>query len=770
LLRLRWCWLTWVASIFCLAWESCWARPQIIEQALFQPEGQVEFEPVQLPHDWPSLADSRPLRRAIYQVHFDVGQVAPDSSHLWALSTRRVSTRYRISVGDQLLAVGETGHADQSPQHVHGLIVMIPPALLHAGVNTLTLEIDAEQGRGLARLEVGPRDEVVSDHDHYEALFSTLPQIANAGTIPFALVLIALWAFRRQEQAIGLFALAWLPTGLRNYGVYMATAPLGADAWRASVVLGRVGSAIFFALFAIAMSRERWPRLRHICLASLVMLTLFVIAAIWAGRLSAWRYYLYPLGIPFGVLAVGLLWIRARSEPVGLASAITLAALAVLTAGIHDELMVLGRLGIEAEEWLPWVSPVVFICVSLGLITRAARALGEVEALNAELEQRVTTRTIELVSANAEKSRFLAAASHDLRQPLHSITLLVALLSRRAATPDISTLAERLDASVSGMHSTLDALLDLSSLDAGAEVPKIEALAIGDLLARVAQDLRPDATERGLALRVHPSTLWVSSDATMLRRMVQNLVTNAIRYTPHGGVLLGARPRGDQVSIEVWDTGIGIAPEQHEAIFHEFVQLRNPGRDRSKGVGLGLSIVRRLASLLGAQIVLTSRPGHGSVFRLRLPRVTLNYAVSDPASAANRSDASGLFVVVIDDDEAVRFSMMALLSELGCRVVTAASSQEALTELTQHLRMPDAAIVDYRLGCETGHAATAALRRGIDEQLPVALITGDLVVPDYPHAGVPAPVIMRKPVEVRDLCAWLSQVKAAVAAKNVSSD
>jgi CheY-like chemotaxis protein len=214
--------------------------------------------------------------------------------------------------------------------------------------------------------------------------------------------------------------------------------------------------------------------------------------------------------------------------------------------------------------------------------------------------------------------------------------------------------------------------------------------------------------------------------------------------------------------IEVWDTGIGIPHDQHEAIFDEFVQLENPERDRRKGVGLGLSIVRRLAGLLDVKVMVASRPGRGSVFRVRVPRILVAFARPGPVAANDCVDASGLFVVVIDDDEAVRFGMMALLTELGCRVVTAASSQEALTELARHLRIPDAAIVDYRLGGETGHAAITALRKDIDERLPVALITGDLTVPDCPAAGLPAPLIMRKPVAVRDLGAWLSQVKAAL--------
>jgi hypothetical protein len=350
LLKTGWKWLTSAGGLFWLAAATASPQPglQLLEQALFQPMGAVGWQAVHLPHEWPPRVDGPPLRQASYEVRFDAGEQAPGPNEVWAMSVRRFSTRYHVSVNGQLVAANEAGRADQLPQHVHDLLVEIPPGLLHAGENLLTLRIDAEQERGLAPIRIGPRDAVLAESEGYEALHLTLPQLANAATVPFALALIVLWVVRRQESAPGLFALAWLPTALRNYGVYLASAAISSDALRASVVLGRVASAILFALFAISISSRPWPRLRRLCWASLAALGLVVVAAIAAGQLTEWRYYIYPLGIPFGALAVGILWLRVRGEPVGVVVAFVVVGLAVLGAAVHDELIVMGRRGVVA--------------------------------------------------------------------------------------------------------------------------------------------------------------------------------------------------------------------------------------------------------------------------------------------------------------------------------------------------------------------------------------------------------------------------------------
>ncbi len=243
----------------------------------------------------------------------------------------------------------------------------------------------------------------------------------------------------------------------------------------------------------------------------------------------------------------------------------------------------------------------------------------ELDFENARLVAELTGKSRALEQANVAKTRFLAAASHDLRQPLHALTLLVALLAERTRQHGVEDLIARLDQSAEAMESLLNAILDISRLDAGVEHPQLEALSSAALLERVERQFMPVAAAQGLSLRVRVASHSIHSDAAMLARMLDNLVSNALRYTRRGGVLVGVRKRGERLAFEVWDTGVGIAADRLDEVFHEFVQLDNPGRDRSKGLGLGLSIVRRTAQLLGHGIEVASRPGRGSVFRLLVP-------------------------------------------------------------------------------------------------------------------------------------------------------
>ncbi|MBI3575281.1 MAG: sensor histidine kinase [Gammaproteobacteria bacterium] len=252
----------------------------------------------------------------------------------------------------------------------------------------------------------------------------------------------------------------------------------------------------------------------------------------------------------------------------------------------------------------------------------------------AGLEQKVAERTQELAAANQAKVRFIAAASHDLRQPMHALGLFVAQLQGKLHDAEARRIAERVEAAVSALQELLDALLDISRLDAGTIQPNVSDFGVAPLLARIEANLAADAREKGLAFRVAPCRFAVRSDAMLLERILINLATNAVRYTGRGGVLLGCRRRGERVRIEVWDSGIGIAPEHQRAIFQEFYQVGNPERDRHTGIGLGLAIATRLARLLGGRIEVRSQPGKGSMFAVEVPRaaaVPMSVAVTPSA-------------------------------------------------------------------------------------------------------------------------------------------
>ena len=372
-----------------------------------------------------------------------------------------------------------------------------------------------------------------------------------------------------------------------------------------------------------------------------------------------------------------------------------------------------------------------------------------IESGRDELEQRIRAATAELREKKEEaeiatlaKTRFLSAASHDLRQPTHALGMFVARLAHLTQPPqvalgpgqaEISHLVVNLDAAVRAMQDLLDGLLDMSRLDAGAVPVNVRAMSVDALFDALRDSLGAVAQGKGLRLRVRPSPLWVLSDPVLLQRILLNLLGNALRYTQTGTVLLTCRPSGagERVRIEVWDSGIGMAPEHQQAVFREFYQVGNTERDRAKGLGLGLNIVQRTARLLGHPLTLRSAAGRGTRFSLELP-----LALAEPASAAVPvADAvaaltgfDGLRVLVVEDDAMVSQSLADLLQAWGCEVRVAAGRQEALACLALHGGdfFPDVIVSDYRLReGEDGIEVIAALRHASMHKVAACLMSGD---------------------------------------------
>jgi signal transduction histidine kinase/CheY-like chemotaxis protein len=356
----------------------------------------------------------------------------------------------------------------------------------------------------------------------------------------------------------------------------------------------------------------------------------------------------------------------------------------------------------------------------------------------AELENKVIERTAELAQrreeaerANAAKTRFLAAASHDLRQPMHAIGLMVGLLRQRAVETEQRVLADRTHAAVRSMETLFGSLLDVSKLDAGAVVPQRSDLALQDLLDRVQRAYTPLAAAKGLELRVRPTPWAVHSDPALLERILGNLVSNAIRYTRSGGVLVAVRQRGATgVQLQVTDSGIGIAPGQMEMVFEEFVRLGEQGGGE-EGLGLGLSIVRRTAALLGHTVGLRSHPGQGSTFTVQLPLAKRPLQGSPQADLGNTlAGLQGAFVLVVDDDARNQEATAALLAQHGCLVAQAGNAESALAEAANHLRVPDVLITDLRLGVgRDGLALIRALRQQTETWVPALLVTAETSLP-----------------------------------------
>ena len=376
---------------------------------------------------------------------------------------------------------------------------------------------------------------------------------------------------------------------------------------------------------------------------------------------------------------------------------------------------------------------------------------------HATLEGKVEERTRQLEHANLAKSRFLAAASHDLRQPLHALGLFIAQLHGRMRAGERRRIVARIDAALSAMNELFNALLDISKLDAGVLSPSITEFPVAKLLERVDTTFTEAAREKGLSLRVISSSAWVRSDFILLERIVFNLVSNAVRYTSSGGVVVGCRKRGANLRIEVWDTGPGVPQDQQQNIFGEFYRLGAP----SAGLGLGLAIVDRLCQLLDHSVRLTSILGKGSCFSITVPRVAARpEIVESPAPAHPLMDASDRnLVVVIDDDPLVLEGMCGLFRSWGYHLLVAGTDDEALAGIVDRDRPPALIVSDYHLsGGKTGIEVIEALRRTFSAEIPAFLVSGDTSPELLRQARASGYHLLHKPVDPMTLRAMVSYV------------
>lgn len=368
---------------------------------------------------------------------------------------------------------------------------------------------------------------------------------------------------------------------------------------------------------------------------------------------------------------------------------------------------------------------------------------------NARLIDEVQKQSHQLELANTYKSRFLAAASHDLRQPLHALNLFVAQLHAEARLEDRGRLVESIAAAVTSMNDLFDALLDMSKLDAGVLEPNLTEFPIGRLLERMKTTFGQAAREKGLRLCVVPNEARVHSDLILLERIVLNLVSNAVRYTAHGGVVVGCRRRDSRLRIDIWDSGAGIPEDQQRQIFGEFYQLAAPQPGRLAGLGLGLSIVERLGELLDHPIELVSRVGKGSRFSVTVPLAGAKGATVDAVETPSvlPDHAKDKLVVVIDDDTLVLEGMRGILQTWGCRVVTFGSASAALAGLTEGEGQPALIISDYRLADgRTGFEAINLLRTALGFNVPAFLISGDTGPERLREATASGYHLLHKPV------------------------
>ena len=378
---------------------------------------------------------------------------------------------------------------------------------------------------------------------------------------------------------------------------------------------------------------------------------------------------------------------------------------------------------------------------------------------NVELVSHLEEERDRAQAADRAKTRFLAAASHDLRQPIHALSLLIAtlaVLGHRGAVQsgDARDLAGKAKSIVGNLSALLNGLLDISRLDAGVVTVAKETVNLSQLFHHLSNEFASAAKDRGLDWRVVESRLQVDSDPMMLKRVLGNLLSNAFRYTISGGVLLGCRRRGASVEIQVWDTGPGIPADQQAMVFEEFVQLQNPARDRTQGLGLGLAIVRRTAVLLQHPLKLVSVTGRGSMFSVTVPKAS---AAATPLPD-NRAPPAGIAVsiMVVEDEGDVLDTMVQLLTLQGHRVYAGRSAAEVQQIHAEAMAAGDAPvdliIADYRLGDgATGLDAIEALCAHIGRSVPAIIVTGDTSPSRIKEATASGHRILHKPIAGEEL-------------------
>lgn len=350
--------------------------------------------------------------------------------------------------------------------------------------------------------------------------------------------------------------------------------------------------------------------------------------------------------------------------------------------------------------------------------------------------------------ADRAKSHFLAAASHDLRQPLHAMQMYLVALREKLEQKEALDIVGKVENVSITAGRLLNSLLDISQLEAGEVTPQIEDFPVQEMLRRLTLSFAPVAQQKNLELRVVRSKVVVKSDPALLERIVGNYLSNAIRYTEKGTVLLGCRRRGDKIAIQVWDTGIGIPDASLNAVFQEFVQLHNPERDRGKGLGLGLAISHRLAACLGHEIECRSNVGKGSHFGIVVDRGTETNAVQKSTALAKfPTSLDGTNVVFIEDDKIVGQATTELLVSWGCNVRWATSAQTGIEIVTRSDFTPDVILADYRLpGDQDGLQVATALQLAVGRAIPIIIVTGESDLSKISALSDLGYSVLRKPV------------------------
>lgn len=729
----------------------------VLNRADFAFADSTEWAPVALPDTW-RLRGLPTKGRGRYRLPFTLQDTAVGT---WAVRIDRVSAAKVIRINGRILVDQSMPEARARYTRPLPDLVTVPEGFLHAGENTFELDVEVGSGAGLSPIELGPMAALQPAYAWYWNLSVGLPQVLNIAGAGLALFMLLVWWQRRSEIVIGTFALYWILQSVRNINYYPSGAPFPPDLANWFFFSIHAWTTTLFGLLAMALARTNWLWYQKTLLAVAMLWPVAGVVMILLGQPVLLRQWAYPPLYAFALLAFWLLLKAARGlrgrHLAGVATAFTL----MLVANVHDTLSHFGLISVMDGLWQPFGSPPLMAVFAWLLVRRLVRALALEERRAGLLEARVAERTSALQTANAAKTRFLAAASHDLRQPVVTIGLLVGLLREQASSvPAMRGMIDRIDEAIASLEVLLKGLLDLSRLDSGTVKPQLQRLALQAVFDAVATHEREAAHAAGLRLRLRPTRLAVLSDPLMLEQIVRNLVSNGLRYSERGGVLVTARSRGRQrVLLQVWDTGRGIPKEKQAAVFEEFVQLDNGARDRSRGLGLGLAIVRRCTRLLGYPLSVRSQVGRGSCFSVELPMAE-EAGTAAPHAESRPRPLAGQRVLLVEDDAGVREALTLRLGQWGADV----QAFDGMTALGDGLRVlprqVDLIISDNRLHEGNAMRVIELVRQHLGP-VPALVLTGDTSPQELAallDTGLP---VLHKPFRAEQLLVAIDAARCA---------
>lgn len=723
--------------------------PVTIARAEFRQNPDARWTQVALPDTW-TLRSLQGAGPGEYRIVLTLPVEPPEP---WALAFDRISSVREVYVNGELI----DAHPPGGRMVPLPALVEVPLHLLHAGDNEIRLTVRYRHRGGVSRVRAGPIDALERSYERLLWWENELPQQVNMVAVVLAGLMIAIAWRQPREKAIGLFGALGLISGIRNYlslgdmlpwpGDWLDRIGFTAMIWMAMLFLAYTHRMRFHA----ALPRSRWF---WAFLGSVPLVTVCLPGA-W---LPPVRMVTYATLAVVNLRSVQNVVMSARANRDLPHRALCVFLLVIFLAALHDfAYQIVGWLPITQPLALARVLPLALCCYSGLLLLRLFDAMAEVDLLNRTLEARVAQRTRELEAANAAKTHFIASASHDLRQPLVSIGLLVSMLGDEIAKivpgAAVHALLGRVNKAVSAMEELLKGLLDFSRLEGAGNTPvSLRPVQVQGILDAVMAHEQSQADAKGLRLRVRATSLTLLTDPVMLEQILRNLMSNAIRYTARGGVLVGVRlcRVSGEARVCVWDTGRGIAAADREAIFEPFVQLNNPGRVRTEGLGLGLAIVRRAAAQLGHTVELVSQPGKGSCFKVAIALAegtppSLDAEHPDRPVAIDAAVLRGRVIWLVEDNDEVRDALALQLSQWGVRLETFSRAADFRERLLSAQDWPDLMISDARLPDGDGLELIGAMRA--DAPVPVAalLVTGNTAPNQIAMQAASGVTVLHKP-------------------------